>query len=117
MTSTTNIHFERAGTPTDVVNISYYVVEYPERVSAQRGNVVMSAVPHHKKLDFNIQSPKSGISLCIYNGSEKKEDYYNALGKEVASIVDGYMQAGEHSEGFAASRSSPFAWPSPPVPF
>jgi len=40
MDSTTNIHFERdSGTGGAVINITWYVVEYPERVSVQRGTI------------------------------------------------------------------------------
>jgi hypothetical protein len=63
-------------------------------------------IPAEYKLEQNFPNPfnpSTTINFSIPRASHVSLKVYNALGKEVASIVDDYMQAGEHSEGFAVN--------------
>lgn len=65
-------------------------------------------IPNDYKLEQNFPNPfnpTTTIKFSIPSASHVTLKVYNALGKEVASIVDGYKKAGEYSEGFAASTN------------
>ena len=65
-------------------------------------------IPNDYKLDQNFPNPfnpTTTIKFSIPSASQVTLKVYNALGKEVASIVDGYKKAGEYSEEFAASTN------------
>ena len=63
-------------------------------------------IPAEYKLEQNYPNPfnpSTTIKFSIPKSSRVTLKVYNTLGKEVASIVDDYRQAGEYSEGFAAT--------------
>lgn len=63
-------------------------------------------IPTEYKLEQNFPNPfnpSTTIKFSIPKASRVTLKVYNALGKEVASILDDFRQAGEYSEGFAAT--------------
>ena len=63
-------------------------------------------IPTEYKLEQNFPNPfnpSTTIKFSIPTASHVTLKVYNALGKEIASILDDFRQAGEYSEGFAAT--------------
>src|SRR5690606_38244633 len=108
LTGINHIDFVRSGT-----NVYGYavagdgsVLKISETVTGVEDPV--SNIPAEYKLSQNYPNPfnpSTTIEFSIPQASYVTLKVYNALGKEVASIVDGQMQPGNYSQQFAAASS------------
>lgn len=110
ITGITNFDFVRVGTTVYgyAVTTSGAVIKMSETVTGIESNAVNSVIPIDYKLEQNYPNPfnpTTNINFSLPKSSNVTLKVYDALGKEVATLVDEFRTAGNYTSEFNATSN------------